>query len=517
MKQIHTLCLVLILFALTLLGISVQQLENVGAREPGAAEESSVFLPYVVNQQPPIIPDSTEVLSDATTQHLTAVSADLSEFTFSEMTSEIARLDVGDVMVSGPTSAAPYGFLRTVSSLDSSGSEVIVGTEPAALEDAVEQGSFRLNRTFTPSDVVTADVIEGASVRAVTSPHGEEGWYIELDGSDLGCVEASGSVSLSNLHIDGGGDVSDFSLRWFRAVVTADVTDDLTFEVVCNQDIVDVEGAVASFLLDTTVVPVGPVPVVFFTTLDVVVGAEGEVSLGASLEGTVNVHFSAGAVYEDGNFSPVGEFNGTFDGPGTQPVAGIDAKGYAGAEVQLLLYGVTGVYVRNAGFLEMETDVFDERFWTLYGGFEAPVGLELNILFREVDEYEVLALRHREVVAQGSDDPPPTSTPTSVPTSTPTATPTATVEPECRDEPFVTCLFGLSKNGDASTYVITSTGVSDTTVVQSYYGYDDELDYVSNDVVPAGESRYYSMADMPLPDGWYGYLVIDHDGPIVAQ
>jgi hypothetical protein len=88
------------------------------------------------NELEPIVPETTEVLTDATTHYLASVSPDGVVFTFASMTPELAALDPGDVMVGGVSPATPYGFLRRVVSVSTAAGEVFVETADAVIEDA---------------------------------------------------------------------------------------------------------------------------------------------------------------------------------------------------------------------------------------------------------------------------------------------------------------------------------------------------------------------------------------------
>jgi hypothetical protein len=110
---------------------------------------SNVFLPIVRSDLQPIIPETTQVLTEATTQYLSSVSNDGVTFTFSQSTPELAALDIGDVMVGDVSTAAPYGFLRKVASVTGIGGLVVVTTTDATLEDAIQQGSIQLSKQLT--------------------------------------------------------------------------------------------------------------------------------------------------------------------------------------------------------------------------------------------------------------------------------------------------------------------------------------------------------------------------------
>ena len=98
------------------------------------------------------IPATTKVLSSASTIYLT-IAPDQSVFTFSQMTSELERLAPGDVIVSGISRAAPYGFLRRVVSVSVVGGRVVVATSPARLKDAIPEGRIQTFRALSPADL----------------------------------------------------------------------------------------------------------------------------------------------------------------------------------------------------------------------------------------------------------------------------------------------------------------------------------------------------------------------------
>lgn len=78
---------------------------------------NAVYLPDLklnASAAEPVIPDTTEVLPQSTTQYLESISQDGAEFTFSQSTPELDELAPGDIMVGDVADNAPYGFLRKV-------------------------------------------------------------------------------------------------------------------------------------------------------------------------------------------------------------------------------------------------------------------------------------------------------------------------------------------------------------------------------------------------------------------
>ncbi|MDW8426693.1 MAG: hypothetical protein RMK51_12230 [Meiothermus sp.] len=76
--------------------------------------------------------------------------------TFSADNPQLQQLAVGQVLVSEPTPAAPFGLLQRVKSISRSGNTLTVETEEANLGAVFEQGEFELEKTLAPSDLRSA-------------------------------------------------------------------------------------------------------------------------------------------------------------------------------------------------------------------------------------------------------------------------------------------------------------------------------------------------------------------------
>jgi hypothetical protein len=87
--------------------------------------------------------------------------------------------------------------------------------------------------------------------------------------------------------------------------------------------------------------------------------------------------------------------------------AGLELKGYAGAQLSLMLYGVIGPYAEINAYLKLEADIADDPWWTLYGGLEVPVGVKIEVLGHSIADYEGPAIGYRLTLAQAQSDNPP--------------------------------------------------------------------------------------------------------------
>ena len=131
--------------------------------EPGPV---TVFLPLLARSAETVIPETTKMLPETTTRYLLSVSEDGSLFTFSRMTVALAGVREGDVVIGLPTNVAPYGFLRKVTQIGQQSGKVLLKTEPAALEEAIERGTIRASWQLRPEDIPQSALPPGMSVRA---------------------------------------------------------------------------------------------------------------------------------------------------------------------------------------------------------------------------------------------------------------------------------------------------------------------------------------------------------------
>ena len=87
--------------------------------------------------------------------------------------------------------------------------------------------------------------------------------------------------------------------------------------------------------------------------------------------------------------------------------AGLDLKGYAGAQLSLLLYGVAGPYAKVNAYLKLHADTSETPWWKLYGGLEMPVGVKVKVLSHVVAGYEATVIDYRLPLAQAQSNSPP--------------------------------------------------------------------------------------------------------------
>jgi|GEM_PF-2277232 len=106
--------------------------------------------------------DGKAILAESTIIIDSLQGSDLTDYDttilgFNQGASVINEIKVGSILVSGPQTLAPDGFLRRILSADTIGGRVVYTTEHAKFIDALEQAEFNVTSTFDPSEVIPLD------------------------------------------------------------------------------------------------------------------------------------------------------------------------------------------------------------------------------------------------------------------------------------------------------------------------------------------------------------------------
>lgn len=361
------------------------------------SEENLVYLPILRKSRTPIIPETTVVLTEQTIQHLGAISPDDSLYTFNQVTTELAQLDPGDVMVTGVSATTPEGFLRKVTDVQVEGDRVQITTVQGTLEDAIEQGELHVSQQLTPSMVIQEDTLEGVQLLRTTSNQ----FYFQLTEVVLYDVDGSDQTTYDQIRANGQLTIEPY--YYFDIEIGFFSLEELTFYVLTTETAkleitayteavgTDKEIPLTTYYCYPITVYIGPVPVVITPVVSIVVGLEGGIYAGVSTSVTQSLGVYAGVNYSDNDWSTPSDFNNSFSWDYPTISTNANFKGYLGPELMLALYGITGPYARIQAFTQLEVDLYAGTH-SLYGGLEIPVGVQVQALGREFADQELFAL-----------------------------------------------------------------------------------------------------------------------------
>lgn len=361
----------------------------------------------------PIITPETVVLTNLSNQYLDGASYDGESFYFTQMTSELDQVDVGDIIVSDVSSVDPDGYFRKVAGLAPQGSGVLLTTIPATLEESIQDGSAFLMETMQPSQVRSIRALDGVSMLEsdVNSPLT---FYFEVEDVVLYDDDGDPATTYDQIKADGSIefemdfifylDMQGFQVQRFSMTNQNTLRD--TLEIYAEIELLSLEeeAILSEMYFSPITFMIGPVPIVFVPKLDLVVGVDGSVKVGISTEVSHEFSMKAGVQYRySSGWSPISEISSTLTFTPPHLTFEMTLKGYFGARFNLYLYGIAGPFVKITPYLEIKVEPFETPWWTLYGGIDVPVGFKAHDALEkllDLEDYEVYAIGLKQVIAQ---------------------------------------------------------------------------------------------------------------------
>jgi len=346
-----------------------------------------------------VIPDTTKIADKETESRLTSVSSDQNVITFTKSTPQLEELQEGDILFIGVTDQTPYGLLRKVINITKSsraGSEVVVETEFASIEEAVEEAHIRIDKEFTQSDVDYGKLRLPPGVSMSQDRDSLEYKHTFYLDEFSPIYEGNPTTTIDDVTIDGEISINyrmifnldvdpPHHLSWveFRNIVESYT--DINVTVGGSMTLDDLLNPNPIHLFSAPLTPILIPPLTIVPILNINLGLEGEIDAELTVGVTITQQgekdrLEAGFEYYEGDYnelknSPVFRF--------TAKVPEIDLGGrikpYIGPQLELMVCGVAGPHCNLYGNLELIADINDNPWWTLYGGFEASVGAELKI------------------------------------------------------------------------------------------------------------------------------------------
>ena len=324
------------------------------------------------------------------------------------------------------------GFLRRVTSVSLAGDQVTLETEPAALADAIEAGSFSstINLLFAPGLPASAigpamarlgpgEVVWGEGRFTYLAPgmtplpaasgfdlSGVDICQILAVGSSMGgekCPDGLKTPKLKSGRIEFEPDLDlkskfeGFSLEEFRGVAKGTLTNELILEIEAKGSL-DLFEAKPTFFRFTRpfYIQIGVVPVIGYAELEL----KGELSLRATAKGSFEAGFTAtgsvevGAEYRNEQWTPIFEGNSNFE-PHTPSVSDgtlsaaieITAKVAMKPRLQVIFYGVVGPFIEASPYGEAKLSFGATCGFSLNTAIDAAIGFTVPFLDDDVADF----------------------------------------------------------------------------------------------------------------------------------
>ncbi len=237
----------------------------------------------------------------------------------------------------------------------------------------------------------------------------EDVTLFDLDGNEYTTsdqLKADGHYSFG-IDLDFKFTIDNFQLTYLLFKSTITQTGQLGLYQ--NVSLVDYENKVdlVKYYLSPITVTVGPVPVVIQPVIRFVVGAEAKFDVQVTSTLIRQESFTSGLELKNGSWQQIAKTNNSFNfEPPSLSTSGL-LKGYAGPQVDLLIYGFVGPYMLVDPYLELDADTQQTPWWALYGGLEVGVGVRLDLFDQTLaDVFYPKVIDLKDTVATATEAPP---------------------------------------------------------------------------------------------------------------
>lgn len=353
--------------------------------------------------EPVIIRDTVRVLDEGERASLASYDPATGQLVFSSSTPRLAALKPGDILATEPTPAAPYGFLRKVSSTSALGGGLAVQTTQGTLREAIIQGSLAGQGTLTPADLASQQLAPGvtASPLAIGFNVPVDVLLYDVDGnfSTTGDqVRLKGNVGFDLGYGVEMGWKADYDFPFdvnistrFVAVLYFNQHNSLALEVTGPMTGYYKEVDLGTWTFSPITFFVGPIPVVLVPRITVTANAIGTVGVNVSFGVDETLGIEAGVSKDYGHgFNPVFSVTpqGTAQGPVLSPQFGdpsFSVQGGVSARGSLRLYGLVGPFAELHTNAYLSGGIGQNPTWRVRGGIGGSVGVEADLFFWDYD------------------------------------------------------------------------------------------------------------------------------------
>jgi hypothetical protein len=345
------------------------------------------------------IPDTTVVLDQASLQALESVTDDRVTFRFARSTPLLDRLRERDVIVAGIFEPLlPVGTLRRVQKIDRTSGRVVLTTVAASLAEAIERAKIRQRIPLREANVQAVSA-EGA-VQEALGPSGviyplNNVVLVDMDGvssSDYDQVVLNGNIGIEPV-LDLIIDFEDFSLKEATIAIVGGVSGNLNIDARTEAVIPKQSKVFRNLPFGAYVIPVGPIPVVISSDVDLLYGVEGKVTAKMNVGFQSEALARVGLGFKNNKFGPIVEIDPTasLELQSFQDGAAGTVRVFAGPQLNLRLYGMSVGSADLEAYVKADVDTKKNPWWCLTAGVEgkAEIDVEIELPFPSPFDFKI--------------------------------------------------------------------------------------------------------------------------------
>lgn len=317
------------------------------------------------------------------------------EIVFSEKTGEIGKITDMSILVMGVSEKTPYGSLRKVKSIQTSGSDIIINTSNALLSDAIKEGTVNLQVRLMEKNFKLKSKIDGVLVKGANKSF--DGLAVTLDNFEAfregtriarfnGSIGASPEIRMTIK-------IASNRINEINVMTTLNKIDELS--VVSNGAFNGTREFKAAEFSHT---PIIIDSLVFVPEVSIICGFDGtvlsEVSSGVRQDRVINSQMS----YLDSKWSksPLTHTQ-SFDFVRPQLTDNSNMKIYSGPEITLNLFGIQIQTMKATGFYLLDANKTTSPLWKLSIGNDGHHTVKSELLGSRFDFTSSLAIQTQEI------------------------------------------------------------------------------------------------------------------------
>jgi hypothetical protein len=314
---------------------------------------------------------------------------------FSKKSGEIEKITDMSILVIGISEKTPYGALRNVNTIETSGNELIITTTDAKLTDAVKEGTIilqekLLEKNFTLKSKVDGVVLKGPSKSfdglAVTLDNFE----IFRDGTKVSRL--NGAVGVSP-EIDITIKIKSNAIQEINLNSTLDKIDEVT---VTSNSPFSGENEIVAAVFEYAPIVINKL--VFIPEVAFICGFDGtiscEVTSGVRQDRTLTskLNFKNSQWFDD----PLSHAE-VYDFIKPQVTDNSDLKVFSGPEINILLFGTPIQTIKSTGFYSLEAEKNSSPLWKLYIGIDGINSITADMIGTPADHTSNISVQASEI------------------------------------------------------------------------------------------------------------------------
>lgn len=331
-----------------------------------------------------VLPTTSKSLSAETTNSLISISDDGANYRFYNNSSQLALINLGDVILSEGTPLAPYGFMRRVTDIWTEGDQIIFQTEQAVLTDVFHEASVSISQQITPAMISNTSLADGVSLLETNEEVPTFTFskvLFDEDGDEATThdqIKASGEVSVE-LSYDFDFEITAIPPSLDQLTFLVDVTELAALSVESgNIAFLDSEFEVELAKQTLSPIVIGGVP--FVPEVTISVGLDGSIQADISSSVTQQFDFDGGVIYDGNEWDVLSDYTNSFSYELPELAeAQLEFKAFVGANVNFLIAGLPlGPSLSLKPYLLLTVDPTATPWWQLFGGLEIDLGMFLK-------------------------------------------------------------------------------------------------------------------------------------------